>query len=156
MHSDADGISQEASAVTGADLKESGCSGSDVFLQKPGGTVIEVEFSNKRRKWFWGRRRQGEPALPTLCQRSQVVQGLLEVFAVKSADQVNKVTATVAAGIAIPQVLAETDHKSVRVVPTVNGAWANQPVSLPFEGSQQSFLIKDCWYGDYFFEGVEL
>jgi hypothetical protein len=83
------------------------------------------------------------------------LQGVLEVFAVKSADQINKVT-TVAAGKAMPQVLAETDHKGVWVVATVNGTWANKPVSLPFEGTKQSFISKDCWYGDYFFEGVEL
>jgi hypothetical protein len=80
---------------------------------------------------------------------------LLEVFAVKSADQIDNIT-TVTAGKAIPQILAETDHKSVWIVTAVQGAWANQPISLPFEGNQQSFIIKDCRYGDYFLEGVKL
>ena len=64
----------------------------------------------------------------TLRKCSQVLQGLLEVFTVKSADQLNTVTTTVAAGKAMPQVLAETDHKSVWIIATVDGTWANQPV----------------------------
>jgi hypothetical protein len=117
------GIGQEAFAAIGADVKESSCLGSDAFVLKPEGTVIKHKFSDKRLKRLPASWRQGEPGLPTLCTCSQVVQGLLEVFAVKPADQFNNIT-TVAAGKAIPQVLVETDDKGVGIVTTVQGTRA--------------------------------
>ena len=155
MPPDCNGIGQETFAAIGADVKESSCLRSDAFVLKPEGTVIKHKFSEKRLKRLPANWRQGEPGLPTLCTCSQVVQGLLDVFAVKPVDQVNNIT-TVAAGKAIPQVLVETDNKGVGIVTTLQGTPANQPASLPFKGVQQSFVIEDCRYGDYFFEGVEL
>ncbi len=80
----------------------------------------------------------------------------MEVFTVKSSNQVNNVTTRVAAGKAIPQVLSETDHKGVWIITTVNGTWANKPVSLVFEGIQQSFVIEDRGDVNCFFERVEI
>ena len=82
----------------------------------------------------------------------QILQGLLEVFTVKFADQVNIVTTAIAAGKAIPQVLADTNHKSVWIIITMDGTWTNKPVSAPSECRQQSFIIKDCGYVDCFLE----
>ena len=89
-------------------------------------------------------------------KRPQVLQSLLEVFTVKSANQINNVTTAIAAGKAIPQVFAEADHKSVLIITTMDGTWTNKPVSPLCECRQQSFIIKDCGYADCFLERVEL
>jgi hypothetical protein len=81
---------------------------------------------------------------------------LPEVFTVESANQINIVTTTVAAGKAIPEVLAEADHKGVWIITTMDGTWTNKPVSPLCECRQQSFVIKDCGYADCFLERVEL